>query len=129
MIKRAAAPIMAIAVCLGIFVAAPAMAQSSTGPYWGGDVSEHHRMQYQMMKDMTDQMGQMTEQMSRGELTPEQRKQMADRMGLMSTMMRLMSGLGSRPAMKPSEWQKSMDDMRKQMDGMMRDTKIMPGRT
>ena len=84
-------------------------------------------MMYQMMKDMTDQMGQMTEQMSRGELTPEQRKQMTDRMGLMSTMMRRMSGLAGRPAMKDTEWQKQMDQMRKQMDMMMRAPRMAPG--
>jgi hypothetical protein len=128
MIKRAAAPIMAIAVCLGIFVAAPAMAQSSTGPYWGGDVSEHHRMQYQMMKDMTQEMTQMTERMSQGELTPEQRKQMAGRMTLMSTMMKRMSGLAARPAMRDSEWQKQMNQMRKQMDGMTGNPRMAPAR-
>jgi uncharacterized membrane protein YdfJ with MMPL/SSD domain len=98
MIKITAASMEVILICFGIFLATPASAQTSTVPTLQDGVSQHHRMQYQMMKDMTDQMGQMTEQMSRGELTPEQRKQMADRMGLMSTMMRLMSGLGSRPA-------------------------------
>jgi hypothetical protein len=121
------ASVMAIAVCLGIFVAVPAMAQSPTGPYWGGNVTEHHKMQYQMMKDMAQEMTRMTEQMSKGELTPEQRKQMAGRMALMSTMMRRMSGLAARPAMREPEWQKQMGEMRKNMDGMMRDPIVTPG--
>lgn len=126
MIRKPTASIMAIAVCLGIFVATPAMAQSSTGPYWGGNVTQHHRLQYQMMKDMAQEMTRMTEQMSQGELTPEQRKQMAGRMALMSTMMQRMSGLAARPAMREQEWQKQMGGMRKQMDGMVRDSTMVP---
>jgi hypothetical protein len=34
---------------------------------------------YQLMKDMTDHMGQMTDEMSHGELAPEHRQQMAER--------------------------------------------------
>ena len=118
---------IAIIVYFGIFVAGPAMAQSSTGPYWGGDVTQHHKMQYQMMKDMAQEMTRMTEQMAKGELTPEQRKQMAGRMALMSTIMQRMSGLASRPAMREPEWQKQMGGMRKQMDEVMRDSTMMPG--
>jgi|SRR5450631_1091098 hypothetical protein len=96
-------------------------------PYWGGEVTEHHRMQYQLMNDMAQEMTRMTEQMAKGELSPELRKQMAGRMALMSTMMQRMSGLASRPAMREPEWQKQMGGMRKQMDGMMRDSTMMPG--
>ena len=78
-------------------------------------------MQYQIMKDMTDEMNRMTEQMSHGEPTPEERQQMTKRMGAMSAMMRRMSGLGSRPAMNEAGQQKQMDRMRKQMDEMMRE--------
>ena len=121
------ATLAAFVVYLGIFVAVPAMAQSSIGPYWGGDVTEHHRMQYQLMKDMAQEMNRMTEQMSQGELKPEQRKQMAGRMALMSSMMQRMSGLAARPAMREPEWQKQMGEMRKQMDAMGSDSKMMPG--
>jgi hypothetical protein len=127
MSRKPMASMMAIVVCLGIFVAAPAMAQLSTGPNWGGNVTQHHRMQYQMMKDMAEEMTRMTEQMSQGELTSEQRKQMAGRMALMSTMMQRMSGLAARPAMREQEWQKQMGGMRKQMDEMMRESMMMPG--
>lgn len=84
-------------------------------------------MMYRMMKDMTDQMTQMTDQMSRGDLTPEQGKQIAQRMRLMSTIMQRMSGLAARPAMGPIEWQKQMDEMRKKMTDMARNTQTTPG--
>jgi len=128
MIKVTNASMMAIVVYLGIFISVPAMAQLSTGPYWGGDVTQHHRMQYQMMKDMTQEMTRMTEQMSLGELTPDQRKQMAGRMTFMSTMMRRMSGLSARPAMREPEWQKQMGEMRKKMDDMMGNTGMAPAK-
>lgn len=110
----------AIVFFLGIFVAAPAMAQSSPGAFWGGDISEHHQRLYQLMKDMNQKMGQMTERMSRGDLSTEERKKLALEMGRMSAIMRRMSGLEARPAMKPAEWQRQMDEMRKQMDEMAR---------
>jgi hypothetical protein len=46
-----------------------------------------------MMNDMTQAMGNVTEQVSRGELPPDRRQQMA------------MSGLAARPAVKEPEWQ------------------------
>jgi hypothetical protein len=128
MIKRANASMMAIVVYLAILVSVPAMAQSSTGPYWGGDVTQHHRMQYQMMKDMAQEMTRMTEQMSLDELSSDQRKQMAGKMTLMSTMMRRMSGLESRPAMREPKWQKQMGEMRKQMDEMMGNARMAPAK-
>lgn len=128
MIKRTTASMTAIVVCLGIFIAAPAFAQSPTGPYWGSDVTQHHRMQYQMMKDMAQEMTRMTEQMSLGELTSDQRKQMAGRMTLMSAMMRRMSGLAARPAMREPERQKQMGEMRKQMDEMMGSARMAPAK-
>ena len=127
MIKRTAASRAAIVVCLAMVLIVPARAQPSTGPTWQDEVSQHHRMIYQMMKDMTEQMTAMTEQMSRGELTPEQRKQMADRMALMSTIMRRMSGLAARPAIKHAELQRQVDQMRKQMDEMVHESKTTPG--
>ena len=71
-----------------------------------------------MMKDMTDQMGKMNELMLRGELTPDQRRQTAQRMRQMSTMMRRLSGLEARPAIGEGKWKKQTDQMRRQMDEM-----------
>jgi hypothetical protein len=127
MSKKTKASMTAIVVCLGMFLTAPVIAQSPLGATTQDVTSQHHQRIYQMMKDMTQEMGAMTEQMSRGELTPEQRAQMGRRMGLMSTMMRRMSGLEARPAMKEAEWQKQMNQMRKQMDEMMRDSSMKPG--
>ena len=128
MIGKITHSIAAVVVCISAFAAMPASAQSSSGPTLQDGVSQHHRMQYQMMKDMTQEMARMTEQMSKGELTPEQRKQMAGRMALMSTMMQRMSGLAARPAMREPEWQKQMGEMRKQMDGMMNNPQMAPAR-
>lgn len=81
---------------------------------------------YRMIKDMTEEMGRMSEQMSRADLDPEQRQQMAQRMGQMSTMMRAISDLVRRPAIREADWPKKMDQMRKQMDDMMHDSRMRP---
>jgi hypothetical protein len=114
------------AAFIALVFAMSANAQAPTQPTFRDEFSQHHQAMYQLMKDMTDQMGQMTEQMSQGELAPEQRQRMAERMDRMSAMMRRMSGLEARPAMTPDEWQRQMKEMRSQMDGMMRDTRMMP---
>ena len=127
MVSSRIVPMTAIVIYLGMFVAAPASAQSSTGPTFQNVTSQHHQRIHQLMKDMTQEMTRMMEQMSQGALTPEQQKQMSQRMALMSTMMHRMSILEANPAMKDAEWQKQMDQMRKQMDEMMRDSKMGPG--
>ena len=126
MSKKTMASVTAIVVCLGVFLSAPASAQSSAGATLQDVTSQHHQRMYQVMKDMTGEMSKMTEQMSQGALTPGQSKQMAQRMTFMSTMMRRMSWLAGRPAMKNAGQQKQMDQMRKQMDKMMRDSKMVP---
>lgn len=126
MSSKSIALMTAIVVCFGVFVAAPARAQSSTGPYWGGSVTQHHQWIYRMMKDMTDQMGKMNGLMLRGELTPDQRRQTAQRMRQMSTMMRRLSGLEARPAIGEGKWKKQTDQMRRQMDEMTADSRTTP---
>ncbi len=78
-----------------------------------------------MMKDMTQEMSRMTEQMSQG-ATPDQQKQMAKRMEFMSTMMHRLSGLEARPAIKHGDMDKQLNQMRKQMDDMMSSSKMAP---
>ena len=119
-IKSAVLPI-AIIASAGMFLAVPASAQTPTGAPQQSTMNPHHQAIDLIMKDMTQAMGNMTEQMSHGPLTPEQTKLMARQMERMSKMMRMMSGLESRPAMKDPESQKQMALMRKQMDEMMRD--------
>jgi hypothetical protein len=115
-----------IFVCVMILFAMPAVAQLPTDSAWPSGESQHHRMIYQMMKDMTGQMGQMTDQMSRAEPSPGQRRQMVDQMGLMSRIMRRLSGFEARPAIKHADLQKQIDEMRRQMDQMMRGS-MAPG--
>jgi polyhydroxyalkanoate synthesis regulator protein len=69
----------------------------------------------------------MTEQMSRPDITSDQRRKMAHRMELMSGMMRRMSGFEVMPAMMAPEQQRQMDEMRKQMDEMMESSSMKPG--
>jgi hypothetical protein len=126
MYKEMPASMKAIAVCVSIFVAAPASAQPRTDAVEQDGTSQHHQRIYQLMKDMSQEMSKMTEQMSGSDLKPETREQMSKRMELMSTMMRRMSGLAARPAMSDPESQKQMEEMRVQMDDMMRDPRMRP---
>jgi gas vesicle protein len=124
MLKKTAVSMMAFVVCLGIFSAAAVSAQPTTGAARQTGMSEHHQMMADMMKDMSQEMSKMTEQMGGGEGTPEQRKQLSQRMERMSKVMHRMSGLYSRPAMKEPEMQKQMDQMRKQMGEMTHDSSM-----
>jgi hypothetical protein len=118
MTKGTRASTAAVAMCLGVFIAGSAVAQPAAAPSFNDVTSQHHQLLNQMMKDMTQEMSAMTDEMSRGELTPEQNRKMSERMGSMASIMRRMSGLGARPHMKEGDWQKQMDQMRKQMDEM-----------
>lgn len=119
MIRNLTNSLAAVAVCVSVFASVPASAQSPTAPTW-------QEWNYQMMKDLTQEMTSMTEQMSRGKFTPDQRLQMAQRMGRMSMMMRRMSGLAARPAIIGPGWQKRMGQMRQQMDEMIRNSRMTP---
>lgn len=80
-----------------------------------------------MMNEMTQQMTRMTEQMSRGALNPEENKKMSGQMRRMAKMMQFMSGLAARPAHTHAQLQKQMDQMRVQMNEMMRNSRMAPG--
>jgi len=127
MIKTTAASLMAIAVCLTLLATSPVGAQPAPGVTQQSETSQHHRRLYAMMKDMSQEMAKMTEQMSRGPLAPEQRADMAQKMDRMSAMMHRMSGLAARPAMSDPESQKQMEEMRKQMEEMKRAPMMQPG--
>ena len=84
-----------------------------------------NRKMAEIMRDMMQEMSRMQEQMAKGDMTAVPHKQMSQRMKQMSTMMRRMSGLLDRPAMKckdDPEINKRMQEMRSQMDKMMRDS-------
>lgn len=118
--RKAKSSMMTAAICAGLHFTAFAAAQSPIGPTVLDPTTPHHVRQYQLMKDMTEEMSAMTEQMSRSDVTAEQRKRMAQRMSLMSYIMCRMSGLEARPAMKEAESERQMNEMRKQMDEMKR---------
>jgi hypothetical protein len=117
----------AMVACIGVLLATTAMAQSPPSPTTQGGMSMHHQMMYKMMGDMSQQMTGMANQMSKGELTPDQHKQMAQMMEKMSGMMHRMSGAEAMPAMNDPEQKKQMDEMRKQMDEMMSTSPMTPG--
>jgi len=75
----------------------------------------------EMLRDMSGQMGEMFKTMSRGNLTQAQQKQMADRMRTMSGMMQNLSVMAGGGMMLDDEHQKQMQDMRKQMNQMMKE--------
>ena len=118
MSRRTPVSITALVVCLGMFATAPISAQSSPS-LDKPSVSEHHQGEHQLMQDMSQEMNKMTEEMSRGELTIQQRKDMSQRMERMSNMMHSMAAL-SGPAMRDPESEKKMDQLRREMDQMMR---------
>jgi hypothetical protein len=129
MVSKRITSVMAVTLWLGALALPLANAQSPVGSTFQdqGQTDPHHLRIYQMMKDMTQEMAGMTEQMSQGALTPDQQKQMAKRMEFMSTMMHRLSGLEARPAIKHGDMDKQLDQMRKQMDEMKGDTKMGPG--
>jgi len=89
----------------------------------------HHAMAG-IMQDMVQEMSRMQEEMGKGEMTPEMRKQMATKMKRMSEMMRRMSGWADRPTMKEPEMRRQLEEMRRQMDGMSKSHSMNnPGRS
>ena len=121
MIKKTTVSMTALVLGLGLVLAGPVRSQSPEAAPGHGGMSEHHQMIGDMMKEMSQEMNKMMEQTAGGEPTPEQRRQMSQRMESMSKMMHRMSGLEGRPAMKGPEMQKQMEQMRRQMDEMKRD--------
>lgn len=119
MIKSITILIATIVASVAILTTVPASAQTSANPTLQDTPHQYHQWLSQIMKDMTDQMGRMTEQMGRENLTSNQRQKIVQWMERMSTMMRRISGLVARPALKEADWQKLMNQMRKQMDDMM----------
>ena len=115
-----------LAIAALTFFAPFAQAQSSTAPAWADSLSQHHQLQYKMMKDMTEEMTRMTEQMSRSDLKPDETKAMTERMSRMAKMMQFMSGLGARPAHTHAQLQKQMDQMRLQMNEMKKNSQMAP---
>ena len=117
---RAFLLMLAVAAGVGMLGVPAAEAQPGQPAAPQTEVSWHHRMLYRIMKDMTAEMDRMTEQISGGDLSDEQRKQMGERMQRMATLMQRMSGLAARPAMADPESQKQMEEMRREMDAMTR---------
>jgi hypothetical protein len=111
------------AVCLSVLLGVPAIAQSPVGPtVQDNEPNEHHRRIYRLMEDLTLEMSVMAQQMVHdelhGDLSPEQRQRMVERMAVMSRMMTRLSGLDAKPAISHGNLQKQIDQMRKQFGEM-----------
>jgi hypothetical protein len=106
---------------VGLMIALPAMAQMGGGMMDGrkGDGPGMQQMSG-MMHDMADQMMGMSGDMGKGGMGAAQQKQMGERMRTMATMMDQMSGMMGKGMMMDTGMQRQMDDMRKQMDAMMK---------
>ena len=87
-----------LVVCLGAYAATAAGAQ-----YSPPTLNEHHQWERQMMQDMSREMIEMTEQMARSDVTPEQRKNMTKRMEDLSSLMHGMSKIMHRMSSLHSE--------------------------
>ena len=74
----------------------------------------------EVMRDMSRQMARMQQEMAKGELAPDMRKQMSQELKQMSGMMRRMSGLIDRPSMKGAEMDKHVEEMRNEMNRIER---------
>lgn len=126
MSKRSVVSMSALIVCLSVLSVPYASAQTPARPD-GSSASIHHQRLYILMRDMSQEMGKMAEEMSHGALTPEQDKLMTKKMKWMSTAMHRMTGLDARHAMKEPEQEKQMNKMRKEMDSMMREPSMKAG--
>ena len=120
--RHAGATILAamLAASPASFAQAPASeAAPRTGPASeASPMFQRHHAMAGIMKDMVQEMSRMQEEMDRGAATPEQARRMAAKMKRMSEMMRRMSGWADRPTMKQPEFQRQLDEMRRQMMAM-----------
>ena len=67
MIKKAAVSMSALVLCLSMFIAVSVNAQPAAGMAMQTGVSEHHQRVADMMKNMSQEMGNMAGQMARDE--------------------------------------------------------------
>lgn len=84
MSSRMSLSMIAVVAGLGVLCPPAAWAQPAQPAAPQAEMTWHHQMQYRIMKDKTEEMGSMAQQMSRGDLTAEQRKEMGERMERMA---------------------------------------------
>ena len=92
-----------------------------TGPgYEATAEMQRYREMAGLMRDMSQQMNRMQEAMAKGDMSPGRRTRMQQQLKEMSEMMMRMAGLADRPSMNDPETKKQTDEMRRQMDALMR---------
>jgi len=117
--------IWAAMLAAGIALATPAGAEMGQGRM-GGQKEMGSPQMSGVMHDMAKEMKEMSEPMSKGTMSPDMQKQMAERMKQMSGMMEKMSGMAGKGMMMDADMHKQMDQMRKRMDEMMKESPMTP---
>jgi hypothetical protein len=95
----------------------------------GSGAARSLRAEYEMarlLQDMANEMRRMQDQVNFGKLTPKIRNEIASSMEQMSDMMRRLSGLTARSAMKDADMRRQLEKMQAQM-AHMRDSPEMSG--
>lgn len=120
---------LSIALALAV-TGTPALAQGMSGKMESGRTTgpgyevtaemQRYREMAPLMRDMSQQMNKMQDEMGKGGMSSEQQKRMQMQLRDMSDMMKQMSGLADRPSMNDPETRKQVGEMRKKMDRMMR---------
>ncbi len=114
-------------LALAVVAAVPVYAAKHGGPgMMDGKGGPGSQQMSGMMHDMADQMIGMSGQMSKGNLSADMQKRMGGQMRDMATMMDNMSGMMGKGMMMDAAQQKQMDQMRKQMDEMMKSPATAP---
>ncbi|MHB1053831.1 MAG: hypothetical protein ACYCZT_12305 [Thiobacillus sp.] len=108
----------------GVFVVSvPASAQMGSGMMgdkMGTSMTGSGAQQMSgLQHDMSGQMMGMSAEISKGNMSAAQQKQMGERMRMMGTMMGDMSSMTGQGMVMDAETQKRMEQMRMQMKGMM----------
>jgi len=115
--RKLSASLLALAVVLAV----PVYAAKHGGPgMMDGKGGPGSQQMSGMMHDMSMEMGKMSGQMSKGNLSADMQKRMGGQMRDMATMMDNMSGMMGKGMMMDAGMQKQMGQMRKQMDEMMK---------
>lgn len=141
--KRIIAIAIPFALALAASVSGPsALAQGMSGSMGGGSMMgggnmgggsmgspgyevtaemQRYREMAGLMRDMSQQMDKIQQGMAQGEMSPQRQQRMRQQLSEMSEIMYRMSGLADRPSMNDPEIRRQTEQMRRQMDNMIRE--------
>jgi len=118
-------------ILIAAAAASSALAQGAPGKTGAGGAAtpgyevtselQRYREMAGVMRDMSQQMSKLQEELAKGEPLPERKKGIKRQLEEMADITKHMSGLLDRPSMKAPEVKKLAAQMREQMDRLMRD--------